>query len=294
MLKTILTSILLVYSITIWAQVTNTFPDNGHAGIGTINPSTELEARSALGNGAEIHLNAGTDNDHSVIRFQDAGTNTWGLLANYPVAGKFSLYNYQNTSVSLTVNEIGNLGIGTSNPTSKFDVIGIIKSRHANGHNIAMFSSGDGNSYLNFTGGSSSSRIGFQFDGSSKMSIYKNGGVSIGPGIPGSYKLALKGKIRAEEIKVETGWADYVFKEDYGLPTLDEVENYIKEKGHLNNIPSAKEVEENGIQLGEMNRLLLEKIEELTLYIIELKKGQETLENQYKELEQRFKNQNEL
>nr|WP_299170382.1 hypothetical protein [uncultured Allomuricauda sp.] len=96
--------------------------------------------------------------------------------------------------------------------------------------------------------------------------------VGIGTTNPGSYKLAVNGNIRAKEIKVETGWADYVFKEGYDLPTLEEVEQHIKEKGHLINIPSAKEVEENGIQLGEMNKLLLEKIEELTLYAIQQQK----------------------
>ncbi|MGW9686766.1 hypothetical protein [Flagellimonas sp. 2504JD1-5] len=104
--------------------------------------------------------------------------------------------------------------------------------------------------------------------------------VGIGTTNPGSYKLAVKGKIRAEEIKVETGWADYVFKKDYDLPTLEEVEKHIKEKGHLINIPSAKEVEENGIQLGEMNKLLLEKIEELTLYTIQQQKTLEDLVQQ--------------
>ena len=99
-----------------------------------------------------------------------------------------------------------------------------------------------------------------------------SGNMGIGTTNPGSYKLAVKGKIRAEEIKVETGWADYIFEEGYDLPTLEEVENHIKEKGHLINIPSAKEVEENGVQLGEMNKLLLEKIEELTLYTIEQQK----------------------
>lgn len=101
--------------------------------------------------------------------------------------------------------------------------------------------------------------------------------LGIGTTNPGSWKLAVKGKIRAEEIKVETGWADYVFKEDYDLPTLEEVEKHIKEKGHLINIPSAKEVEENGIQLGEMNKLLLEKIEELTLYVIQVKNENDRL-----------------
>ncbi|SNY99686.1 hypothetical protein [Flagellimonas pacifica] len=99
-----------------------------------------------------------------------------------------------------------------------------------------------------------------------------NGNVGIGTKNAGSWKLAIKGKIRAEEIKVETGWADYVFKENYNLPTLVEVEKHIQEKGHLINIPSAKEVKENGIQLGEMSKLLLEKIEELTLYTLQQQK----------------------
>ncbi len=106
------------------------------------------------------------------------------------------------------------------------------------------------------------------------------GNVGIGTSNPGSWKLAVKGKIRAEEIKVETGWADYVFKEDYDLPTLEEVEKHIKEKGHLINIPSAKEVEENGILLGEMNKLLLEKIEELTLYVLKQEKRIDQLQHQ--------------
>ncbi|KAB5483651.1 hypothetical protein FOT42_017625, partial [Flagellimonas hadalis] len=85
----------------------------------------------------------------------------------------------------------------------------------------------------------------------------ENGNIGIGTKNAGTWKLAVKGKIRAEEIKVETGWADYVFADGYRLPSLEEVERHIKEKGHLINIPSAKEVEENGIELGEMNKLLL-------------------------------------
>ena len=107
---------------------------------------------------------------------------------------------------------------------------------------------------------------------------YSSGNVGIGTSNPGAWKLAVNGNIRAKEIKVETGWADYVFEDNYSLPTLEEVESHIKEKGHLINIPSAKEVEENGIQLGEMNKLLLEKIEELTLYIIQQEKRIKLLE----------------
>ena len=101
-----------------------------------------------------------------------------------------------------------------------------------------------------------------------KMVVNSEGYVGIGTTTP-SNKLDVAGTIRAEEVKVETGWADYVFFEDYDLKSLDEVSNFISENGHLPNIPTAKEVKQNGIKLGEMNAKLLEKIEELTLYLIE-------------------------
>lgn len=107
---------------------------------------------------------------------------------------------------------------------------------------------------------------------------YTGGNVGIGTTNIGTWKLAVGGKIRAEEIKVETGWADYVFQEEYDLPSLKEVERHIKKKGHLINIPSAEEVETHGIELGEMNKLLLEKIEELTLYILQQEKRISLLE----------------
>jgi hypothetical protein len=100
-----------------------------------------------------------------------------------------------------------------------------------------------------------------------------DGKVGIGTLNPDE-ELTVKGKIHAEEVKVDLSvpGPDYVFKEGYDLKSLEEVQSYIKENGHLPNIPSANEMETNGIQLGEMNMKLLEKIEELTLYVIELKK----------------------
>ncbi|MDR6372533.1 hypothetical protein J2795_003478 [Chryseobacterium bernardetii] len=81
------------------------------------------------------------------------------------------------------------------------------------------------------------------------------------------------GKIKAKEVEVKTNvWADYVFKKEYQLKSLEDVEKHIIEKGHLPNIPTAQEVLENGINVAEMNSKLLEKIEELTLYSIEQNK----------------------
>jgi len=109
--------------------------------------------------------------------------------------------------------------------------------------------------------------------------IFKNN-VGIGTETTGSHKLAVEGSIGAREIKVEaTGWSDFVFYDNYRLPTLKEVESHIKEKGHLKDIPSAKDVEKNGIFLGEMDSKLLQKIEELTLYTIEQEKKIKKLES---------------
>jgi len=94
------------------------------------------------------------------------------------------------------------------------------------------------------------------------------------------YSLSVNGNVRAKRVKVYTTWADYVFEDGYKLPTLEEVEKYIAEEGHLQDIPSAAEVEVKGIELGEMNKLLLQKVEELTLYVIELNKQVQELKKQ--------------
>lgn len=86
----------------------------------------------------------------------------------------------------------------------------------------------------------------------------------------GNFRLMVNGAIRAKEIVVETDWADYVFEEGYYLAPLSEVSDHIKRYGHLPNIPSAHEVANQGIAVGEMQAKLLAKIEELTLHIIAL------------------------
>lgn len=103
------------------------------------------------------------------------------------------------------------------------------------------------------------------------------------------YALSVNGNVRADRVKVYTTWADFVFEDEYELPTLPEVEKYIKENGHLENIPSAAEVEEKGIELGEMNKLLLQKVEELTLYMIEQNKVNEQQAKQIEELKAQVK-----
>ena len=108
-----------------------------------------------------------------------------------------------------------------------------------------------------------------------RMAISKNGNVRIGlqSVSDGSYKLSVDGEIISEELMIKNSedWPDYVFDEDYELLDLESVAKYIEEHNHLPNIPSAKEIEDQGIASGEMHKMQMEKIEELTLYILELK-----------------------
>lgn len=117
-----------------------------------------------------------------------------------------------------------------------------------------------------------------------------NGFVGIGTANPDAL-LAVNGTIHTKEVKVDiTNWSDFVFENDYRLRTLEEMENYISENKHLPEIPEEEEVTKNGINLGEMNAKLLQKIEELTLYLIEQNKQnqaqQEQLETQSALIEQ--------
>jgi hypothetical protein len=113
---------------------------------------------------------------------------------------------------------------------------------------------------------------------------FSNVGVGIGTTDTKGYKLAIAGDAIAEKVvvKLKTNWPDHVFKPEYKLPSLSIVEQHIKEKGHLQDIPSEKEVNDKGLDLGDMNAKLLQKIEELTLYIIAQEKRIQKLEEQSK------------
>ena len=105
----------------------------------------------------------------------------------------------------------------------------------------------------------------------SNMIIKQTGNVGIGTTSP-TEKLSVNGKIRAKEVIVDTGWSDYVFAKDYKLASLSEVEQHIQTQGHLPGVPSAQEVAEKGVSVGDMQSLLLAKIEELTLHVIHQEK----------------------
>jgi hypothetical protein len=117
--------------------------------------------------------------------------------------------------------------------------------------------------------------------------IDKNGNVEIGLSQSTLKKrLRVNGTIIANEVQVKSNvWADYVFKDNYNLPSLNEVKLHIKENKHLPGIPSETEVKENGVNVGEMQIKLLQKIEELTLYVIQQNEEIQTLKSKLNKLE---------
>ncbi len=265
--------------------------NTGDVGIGTTTPSEKLEV---VGNVKISPSNSLQNNDNvNGLFIENEGSNgTFFVLQTATKGG----------GKSFSVTNAGDVGIGTTTPSEKLEVNGNIKSTgaiidnedyaHSNirlGHesNDRIYAD---NSVAESYGGGYFFRVhndDVTNDYIDAMMIAKNGNIGIGTKKTDDYKLAVAGStgIIAEKVtvKVEGQWPDYVFTNEYDLPTLKEVEKQIKENGHLQNIPSAKEVEENGVELGDISKNLLQKVEELTLYTIQQEKK---LEQQNKEIEE--------
>ena len=310
-----------IFLLTGWlaASAQNTFPISGNVGIGTTsNLGRALTVNGGIDLFGEGSTDAGIFLYHPVengipatrwfFRVTNTNNNSYPYLTNRTPSGKVVIKTGSaaggSESTHFTINggdgvvnaffENANLGIGTSNPRSNFVVNGANGEAWLNQHSHLVLNNKNNSTTSFWTMAPRSNGtmgIGYgtltnnEFVDNSNdfISIISSTGyVGIGTSNPKS-KFAVNGNIRATEVKVlaDISVPDYVFESDYELRTLEEIREYITENKHLPEIPSAAEIGENGIDLGDMNMKLLKKIEELTLYQIEL---MERLENQQKQI----------
>lgn len=200
-----------------------------------------------------------------------AGSSTYGITTNAIVSTARSSFNPSNTFGARFITDLG--ATSGSNPHRIGGVYGILKGAW----NGASTNGGFAGAVVGADEINGNATYAGHFTGkgyfSGKVSIgTTNIPTSVGGANVSAYKLFVEGGVLAEEIRVRTGWADYVFADDYTLKPLAEVEAFIKENKHLPNVPSANTVETQGIELGDMSRIQQEKIEELTLYLIDQQK----------------------
>ena len=221
-------------------------------------------------------------------------------IGSYAQTNTFPASGYTGVGTVVPVSLLHLNGITTTNPLGA--VILTIQAAHSSAtigsggiikftNNVApadvaaikTHTEGPGNVSLRFQTGYGTGKL------ADRMIISNSGDIGVGTMAPDA-KLAVNGTIHSKEIKVDLlNWPDYVFANDYQLPSLKETEEHIKKKGHLPGIPSANEVKSNGLLLGEMNAKLLQKIEEMTLIMIQLNKKveqqAETLKMQQKQID---------
>lgn len=249
----------------------------GKLGVGTTQPQEMLHVNGAIrGGGTNGEVTLKGDNGSVTIGATDAQTMTFNTDKS-----KYA-FNINGTNRMLIQSD-GNVGIGLLSPHGRLHInggalrLGVGTSEAGRAANVLEF--GD-NSYVKIGEWQKDNMLSFK----AHSFNFNVGNVGIGTTTP-QYNLDVAGTIRAEELIVETTGADYVFADDYQLRPLSEVEAFITENKHLPEIQSAQEMQENGVSVSELQTKLLQKIEELTLYILQQEERIQQQELRIKTLE---------
>lgn len=259
--------------------------DGGNVGIGTTTPGAKLDVNGV------IKMSGGSPGAGKLLQSDATGIASWTDKSTVlPAGANGNTLRHNGTTYISTANLYNNgtnIGVGTASPSYILDINGRMRLRH-NGTTAGLWFNNSTNTETSFIGQYTNDRWGIFAGGTWKFAVDGNDGtVYIGStnldnenlANATGYKLKVFGKIIGEEVRVQlkSAWPDYVFEKNYQRLSIDELEKFIVQNKHLPNIPSAAEVGANGQELGEMQRKMMEKIEELSLYIIDLKKEMDVL-----------------